>query len=355
MTGAMYAAIAGLRTHMNKMNVIGNNIANVNTNGYKSQRTIFKDAMYTTYSQGSDGSATNGGKNPSQIGYGSKISSIDLDMHTGTYTLGRATDCMIYGDGFFMVGDKNAAEMMDPNKPDALKGALSLTRVGDFEFKSDGYLCDGSGRPVYGFMNSGVDPATGKPVISDQLVPLRLPKFAGGEIRYPAPDPANKNHLVDYKDPSAVEVPFAQLDSISINPDTGAITGTSKETPDLITIGYLAIGNVTNPAGVTHTDGFYYQARDGAGDLTVSMLGGVGEKLGIERVNGSVDGSVENQKLAIGKAGGTNLITGGLEGSNVDLATEISEMITAQRGYQANTRIITVTDSMLEELVNIKR
>ena len=62
MTGSMYAAIAGLKTHMNKMNVIGNNIANVNTNGFKGQRTVFKDAMYTMYTSGSDGNETTGGK-----------------------------------------------------------------------------------------------------------------------------------------------------------------------------------------------------------------------------------------------------------------------------------------------------
>ena len=59
--------------------------------------------------------------------------------------------------------------------------------------------------------------------------------------------------------------------------------------------------------------------------------------------------------MMIFDAGTTELMTGGLEMSKTDLATEISEMITTQRGYQANTRIITVTDSMLEELVNIKR
>ena len=92
------------------------------------------------------------------------------------------------------------------------------------------------------------------------------------------------------------------------------------------------------------------------------MLGGVAADLGITHVNGHLDKGdkadtdfTPNAKAAIGSAGSTTLYTGGLEGSNVDLATEISEMITTQRGYQANTRIITVTDSMLEELVNMKR
>lgn len=409
MTGAMYAAIAGLKTHMSKMNVIGNNIANVNTNGYKSQRTIFKDAMYTMYSSGSDGTTTTAGRNPSQIGYGSQISSIDLNMSTGSFAPGISTDCMIYGDGFFMVGDKNVN--IDPLDPESTK-KLSLTRVGDFSFKADGYLSDGNGNAVYGFLCTGKD-AEGKPIVSDQLVAIRLPRMekvytkegetkeytqaeydaavkadptaakdytATYHVRYPVdkdPQDATKYAaLQDYTTKDAngntVEYPFAQLDSVSINAETGAITGTSKDTDELVTIGYLAIGNVTNPNGVSHTEGFYYTAGDGSGDLQVSMLGGVAEDLGITSVNGSLftaarDAAVaagqtgitadtaQSQKMLIGSAGGTNLMTGGLEGSNVDLASEISELITTQRGYQANTRIITVTDSMLEELVNMKR
>ena len=83
MTGAMYSAIAGLKSHMSKLNVIGNNIANVNTYGYKAQRTIFSDSLYTTSTAGSDGTTTTGGRNPSQVGYGVNITSIDIDMSTG--------------------------------------------------------------------------------------------------------------------------------------------------------------------------------------------------------------------------------------------------------------------------------
>ncbi|MEI3363575.1 MAG: flagellar basal body protein [Oscillospiraceae bacterium] len=72
---------------MNKLSVIGNNIANVNTNGYKTQRTVFRDALYTMYSGGSDGTATVGSKNPAQIGYGSQVASIDLNMTTATLPL----------------------------------------------------------------------------------------------------------------------------------------------------------------------------------------------------------------------------------------------------------------------------
>lgn len=368
MTGAMYAAIAGLKSHMSKLNVVGNNIANVNTNGYKSQRTVFRDALYTMYSGGSNGTTTTGSKNPSQIGYGSQVSSIDLNMTTGNYSPGNTMDCMLYGDGFFLVGNKTTAATITGTDPASFK-ALKLTRVGDFRFGADGYLVDGKGNPVYGFMNTGVD-ANGNPQVSDQLVPIRLPKVDGKEIKYAVEKDKDGKYIalkdaVGHVDPNddqsaEVELPFASLDSISIDTKSGRISGTVKDTDSVVTIGYLAVGNPTNPDGVTHEGESYYSCSDGAGDLKITMLGGVAEDLGITHVNGNLDKGdkadfTPNAKAAIGSAGSTTLYTGGLEGSNVDLATEISEMITTQRGYQANTRIITVTDSMLEELVNMKR
>lgn len=416
MTGAMYAAIAGMKTHMNKLNVIGNNVANVNTSGYKAQRTVFRDALYTMYSSGSDGTATTGGKNPSQVGYGSSISSIDLNMTTSTYTPGRPMDCMLYGDGFFLVGSKDVANVIDAKDPNSFKG-LTLTRVGDFEFKADGYLTDGKGNPVYGFMTVGTD-ADGNPIVSDQLVPIRLPRmekvavkpgtsdpFEGDmdtavegkdyewsyTVRYPVaaktadgkqvtdhtellkPD-VESSRLEDYwpvnKDGDPVDsetnpLAFAQIDGLEIDPKSGKISGTLKDTDQVVTIGYLAVGNVTNPNGVSHTGDSYYKCGNGAGDLQISMLGGAASTIKtvgggtLTHVNGSLAELVQGEELSkkseITSAGSTELITGGLEASNVDLATEISEMITTQRGYQANTRIVTVTDAMLEELVNMKR
>ena len=143
----------------------------------------------------------------------------------------------------------------------------------------------------------------------------------------------------------------------------------SRVTKEMITIGYIAVGNVTNPNGLSHDGGHYYTCGDGAGDLSITMLGNVGQELygvgggHLEYVNGSLVEKGDDEDISevmgvstsIGSAGKTGLMSGFLEGSNADLATEISELITTQRGYQANTRIITVTDSMLEELVNMKR
>lgn len=389
MTGAMYAAISGLKAHMSKLNVVGNNIANINTQGYKAQRTIFADSLYTTSSSGSNGTATVGGRNPSQIGYGVQLSSIDIDMSTGNYSpTGKPLDCMIYGQGFFMVGDKNVANNIDPTDPESLK-SLTLTRVGDLEFKSDGYLSKYDGSVVYGFMCIGN--VNGEPIYSDQLVPIRYPKMekvpgvdADGNpiekvvVRYPKVD-GNKP-LTDYDS----ELPDVAVDNVTIDPATGRITANVTETGEMITIGVIAIGNVTNPNGVTHLNGAYYKAGDGAGDLKVSLMGGIGEKMYTSSTNPKGDGTdklddqdangndlykrgisgVNSSMLPAGTdvlekmkvdGSGSSLQTAGLESSKTDLAMEISEMITTQRGYQANTRIITVTDTMLEELVNIKR
>ncbi len=416
MTGAMYAGIAGLKTHMQNLNVIGNNIANINTDGYKAGRSVFQTALYTQVRGGSDGSTTVGARNPAQLGYGVALGTVDIDMSTGSYKpTGKTTDCMLDGDGFLLMGDKTVAGVIDPTQPNTFT-ALTLSRTGDIEFKSDGYLSNRNGDVVYGFLTIGTD-AEGKPIFSDQLVPIRLPRMEStyenkdgkpvvtkkndqtGEMEYFLADdkgeatgnPLKKEDIVvkktvryptAYKDDDGkpalpgqkddqgadIEVdavplqdyddkmPFAEFDTISFDENTGLISGTTKDTGERVVIGMFAIGNVTNPNGVTQISATQYKAGAGSGDLTISTLGNAGADVGIEFVNGSLHGDAELGDAArVNSAGSTALITGGLEMSKTDLATEIANMITTQRGYQANTRIITVTDSMLEELVNMKR
>lgn len=374
MTGAMYAAIAGLQAHMQKLNVIGNNVANVNTYGYKAGSTVFAESMYSTVSAGSNSSPTSGGTNPAQIGYGCSVSTIDLDMSTKEYVPdGIGTHAMIAGDGFFMVGDKNG--VTDPS-------ALQLTRLGDFRFDDEGYLVDGRGNIVYGFLTASATPE-GSPLdmndldsggyvnggngnqtvgVSTALVPIRLPLAAGapddptnpdaiqeGTAIYPGVD-ANGNTVDATADSVNDQGIRVQLNSVSIDKN-GMISGVNKVTGETVVVGYIAIAGVDNPSGVTHMGGPYYQALGGAGNVRVGS------------VNNVVQGYLNNQAAGddvpyldmIQGTGGTELQTSGLESSGTDIATEFSEMITTQRGYQANTRIITVTDSMLEELVNMKR
>ena len=301
-------------------------------------------------------------------------------------------------------------------------------RVGDFDFMPDGYLCDGKGNVVYGFLCIGTatqaDVAAGKakkegdPLFSDQLVPLRKPRVWKDEtgamhIGYPRPgggvqaesgtagqadyvigdpkeDDFNKKvtdskgttddgHLLDYgayKDAQGEVVEsdytFASFTNITVDNATGMITASCGDLGNqIVTIGWVAVGTVDNPNGVTQIGNSYFQAGQGSGNLVINTLGGAAKNMGINYVNGSLKadagaghkGSVNmaaNDPNAVDgcrirTGGSSGFISGGLEMSKSDLAQEIANMITTQRGYQANTRIITVTDSMLEELVNMKR
>ena len=154
-------------------------------------------------------------------------------------------------------------------------------------------------------------------------------------------------------DPAATVDGFVDLENISIDKN-GKITGTNKDTGDPVVVGYIALGSVENLNGVLHTEGPYYTAGNAAGDIRVGTPGN------------SVTGNLRNDKItdgnnvvdpdsALAEGSGATLMTGFLEASGTDLATEFANMIIYQRGYQANTRIVTVTDTMLEELVNMKR
>ena len=423
MTGAMYAAIGGLKSHMSKLNVIGNNVANVNTYGYKAQRMTFKESMYTTSRSGSNGGPTAGGNNPSQVGYGCSVGSIDLNMSPSTYApTGWGLDAYIDGEGFYMFGDKpGAGEVGILGATDMSR--LELSRVGDLWIDPDGYVCNRDGKVLYGFSRvqnpnykanptdpeleaakkDGID-ITSKTIVSTQLAPIRVPLSAAapttenggidangskqweeGEPVYPylskvgqgAGDNKKTYYINQYAKPGdetdltpgyehstvpvaentdennpTIDVLHIQLKSMGVEKN-GAITGIAANGETVI-LGYIAIANVDSPDGVTHIDGPYYKAMGGAGSLRVSALGGVlqGKYLGNQVAE---DDKAPDANDAIMNDKSIEIRKGGLEASSTDVATEFSEMITTQRGYQANTRIVTVTDSMLEELVNMKR
>lgn len=372
----MYAAVSGLKAHMNKLNVIGNNVANVNTYGYKAARTTFSESLYTSMRAGSNGSNSMGGVNPAQFGFGANISTIDLDMSSKSYVpTGRPMDCAVSGDGFFLVGTKSevvpAAAGGDTTYSLSPRGAsdLLLTRVGDFTFDSQGYLTDGRGSVVYGFVTcatgedggKGSDAGIGDPAnyqTSTQLVPIRLPMAATGSDEIAAgtaifPGVGENGANVYSSDPTLTTgKPIAcNMESITIDGKTGKVTGFNNATETAVVIGYIPLAKVTNPYGVTHETGPYYRAGQGAGDCTVASVGGALKDAYLN----NQDPEENADAIPIFGTGSVAINSGGLEASGTDIATEFSDMISTQRGYQANTRIITVTDAMLEELVNLKR
>jgi len=146
----MIAGVAGLKSHQSKLDVIGNNIANVNTWSFKSYSYNFQDAMYTNSINSTGGSqlaGAAGGHNASQVGYGSQLSSISTEFNTGAPApSSNNMDCMIDGTGFFLVGN-----MVNGTFENIEASGLSLSRVGIFRVDNNGYLVDNQGSYVYGY------------------------------------------------------------------------------------------------------------------------------------------------------------------------------------------------------------
>lgn len=331
MVKAMYSGVSGLRAHQSKMDVIGNNIANVSTWGYKAMNTSFKESVYQTMINSSGGSLSDGGYggvNPSMIGYGSMVSAISSNFTAGNqvYT-GKGLDCFIDGTAFFAVGPMlgNGATQEPEN--------LNVSRVGNFGIVN-GYLVDSNGRYVYGF---NIDGPT-KEIEKKADGKYDGPAFVDGELEqdtsatggggYSIPD-GKDSKLGPIKIPTELAgTPPTKLNltSFTISAD-GMIYGVDIDTKKSVPLGCVALVSVQNPNGLAKADGPYYKIGGSSGDAKVVKPGGTA---------------------------GT-LIGNHLESANVDIANEFSEMITTQRGFQANTKIITVTDEMLQELVNMKR
>lgn len=294
MVRSMFSAIAGLKSHQTRMDVIGNNIANVNTWGYKAQSVNFTDTLYQTMKNGKGGDGNliggTGGVNSSQLGFGVDVGSITMNHTGGSWSLtGKANELMIDGPAFFIVGSNQNPGTAIDGKITAADG-LQLSRVGILSKDNEGYLVDDSGNYVYGF---AVD-AGGKPT--------------GNLTRLKCRTQADEDYA---------SISFAQ---------DGTISGVTKD-GKTEKIGMIAVASVGNVNGLEKTDGYYYNIGDNAGDVTVMQT---------TQMTGKI-------------------LSGYLEMSNTNLADEMANMIITQRGYQANTKMITVTDQMLEELVNMKR
>lgn len=388
MVNSMYSAIAGLQTHMQKIGVIGNNIANANTYGFKPGVTSFSETMYTSSKNSTAGGAQYGGTNAAQLGYGSKVGSIDLNFTQGNYAAtGRNSNLYLDGTGFFLVGPKPSDIKGIPDdgvlngpitnyyQPDP--NSLMVTRVGNFSFDNDGYLVDSNGNCVYGFMPQGetnlkqgassnmkVD-ANGKTVWNTCLQPIRLPLAApkgnGTQLKengaiYPTlADPGAANSIT-YPTNGGTNANFNKpvpVNAVNLSVGENGVVSAVTDGGDPIIVGMVAVGNVVNPNGLTKLSNGYYQTGNNAGKVSVGTCTGV-IKDGYLNNMGAAGGNVD-QSLALGTAGTTKIIAGGLESSRTDVAVEFADLITAQRGFQANTKIITVTDEMLADLVSMKR
>lgn len=356
MLRSMDSAVSGLRAHQNKLDVIGHNIANVNTNGFKSQSYTFKDTMYQTSTASTNGTNTAGGVNAAQYGYGALMGVISMDMTASTPTYKSGFNATIDGDGFFITKSSRPNTNMTVNgkgDEDVLKGNdLAFTRVGQFSVDSNGYITDGNGNFVFGF-RAGADVRNPAPTDGSKVLEaLRVPTVGSIEVVDGVATITGRIHDVDdnantlptgesVKALEAIDIQINKMGDIQVtvkveyeetvqdpnNP--GNTTTVNKADTFTINMGQVAIATFQNQDGLTKDGNGYYTAtsRDNTGTCSAGVPGD----------------------------GRATLMPGYLEASNVDMATEFSEMIMTQRGFQANSKIITVSDEILNDLINMKR
>lgn len=271
MLRSMYSGVSGMKGFQTKLDVIGNNIANVNTTGFKGSRVMFKDILSQTTNGAGASTEEAAGTNPKQVGLGVGVSSIDTVHLAGSaMTTNNPTDLRINGDGFFLV-----ALTEDQAIP-------YLTRAGDFHIDA----------------NRNLVTADGLFVLNNGGTPIQL---------------------------------NAEATSFSISQD-----GSIVEMVDGVaeTTNQIGLSIVANPEGLEKIGGSLYRVT----------------------VNANPDGELGDFVGGNDAEAGTGaIISGQLEMSNVELTSEFTEMIVAQRGFQANSRIITTSDEILQEVVNLKR
>ncbi|MBY6267665.1 flagellar basal-body rod protein FlgG [Parageobacillus thermoglucosidasius] len=337
MLRSMYSGINAMKNFQVKLDVIGNNIANVNTYGFKKGRTIFQDLISQTISGASAPSQGRGGTNPRQVGLGSQLAAIDTIHTTGsTQPTGRVLDLAISGDGFFQV-----AESADNTNFTNVR----YTRAGNFYLDKDGYLVTSDGYYVVGFaayLDGSYDPdGNGSaPSITTTISPA--PKDINiSQFDFTNP-PTYKGGLVSVSMPSG-----ATFDNSS-NPQVNIQYKPIKIPTDAQSV------SIGQDGSITYVDRF--GTLRWAGQLVLAKFPNNG---GLEKAGANLYRDTPNSGTPIlnfaGAAGIGAIQSGALEMSNVDLAEEFTEMIVAQRGFQANTRIITTSDEILQELVNLKK
>jgi flagellar hook protein FlgE len=386
MLRSLYSGISGLRAHQAMLDVTGNNIANVNTAGFKASSTQFQDTL-SQLTQGASGpQAETGGSNPAQIGLGVRVAGVTTNFAQGSsQSTGRATDMMISGDGFFVTS----------------KGGQQLfTRAGSFNPDAAGQLVSPDGgilqgwSAVAGVINTG-GPVSGITLNANTLVPAKATTSVAVDGNLPSDGAGPFERVVKIYDAQGAEKSLALTFSKTpggwdVSGDGGVTTsGSLTFTNGVLTSGNpvvvngitVDLPNVTSYAGLTSL-AISGQNGSAAGKLESYTLGNDGSVIGsfsngvkqvlakialakftnpsgLEKAGGSSYVATANsggvQLGGAGDAGIGSLAAGSLEMSNVDLSQEFTNLIVAQRGFQANARIITTSDEVLQELGNLKR
>jgi flagellar hook protein FlgE len=424
MLRSLYSGISGLHAHQQMMDVTGNNIANVNTVGYKSASVQFEDTLSQMVGAAGSPQGGMGGTNPAQVGLGVRVAGITSNFSQGSaQTTGKSGDMMIQGDGFFIARSGNEE---------------LYTRAGSFFFDANGMMVTTTGEPVQGWtaidgkVEAGGQPGDIKMPLGATIPPEKTttitlkgnltsdyptnPLATEDVVSIPVKvfDKDGATHTVTAKFSRAVDpnrdsttVPVTSWD-IELFDEAGNSLAKATDPLDLSTGKAQVSATDTPPAGQLDKDGNMMVGEYKLGMADITMYSGqsdarvfntdgqtagaltslaytvsdTGEIVGVysnglkqtlgqvamatfknvaglEKVGNSLFRSTVNSGYAQigqpGSAGMGQVISGALEMSNVDLAQEFTNLVVAQRGFQANSKIITTSDELLQELVSMKR
>jgi flagellar hook protein FlgE len=277
MLDSLGAAVSGLDAFQQQMDVIGNNIANIDTTGFKAARADLGESFSNTLQAASTGS------NAMQVGTGVKTLAINNNWASGAVNpTGVSSDLAVSGSGFFVVTDP-------------VSQTQYVTQDGSFSLDPSGYLVNNSGQRVQGYT------AAGSTTI--------------GDIK------------IDTTGIPSTSSPTATMVSYSINPQ-GTITVNLSDGTSFAR-GQVLLQNFTDPSALVSAGNNLYTNMSAAGGLTAAAAPGT---------NGM--GTIQS---------------GALELSNVDLSAEMANLITAQRGFEANSKMITTSDQVLQVTVQMKQ
>lgn len=310
----MYSAISGLEAHQTMLNVTANNLANVDTIGFKGSMTTFESELSQLINNGSGQTPSNGGTNPEQSGLGVQVGAIEQQMTAGAPAqTGNAYDVDISGEGFFVVGNSatapanpptgfanvsvtsgNPATTIGGGTNPALPTTNQYTQAGNFTTNAQGYLTTASGQYVLG--------------------------YAGPPAAPTATTPTPPPNTYIYIPPGSTNVSIGQSGQVTYTDQNGQTD----------TAGYLALASFPNDTGLTQDADTDWSTSPNSGAAIYGTAG--------------LTGSAFDE---------TSTISGELEQSNVDMATEFTNMIEAERGYQANSSVIQTADTMMQTLIQM--
>lgn len=287
---SLYTGISGLKANQTKLDVIGNNVANVGTTAFKKSNIRFADTLYQTNTFTTGPSDRYGGANSQQVGLGVNVAGIVRSTSQGSLQVtGRKTDLALDGDGFFVVAIGSGTPA-DPYQ-------LSYTRDGSFTLDKNNDLVTLDG---YRVMGKDIDPATGQP--TGDLKPINIPTEVGG------------NKVVDF----------------TFSGDGNGVLTLILDDGTKVNQTMIEVASFSNLEGLSATGGNRFIPTPNTGDPVYL--------------------TIEGDSALYGK-----VTQGVIEMSNVDLSEEFTEMIITTRSFQSASKVITTSDELLQEIINLKR